>query len=67
MHEADLTEEWFAKSYTPKLQSILDDNDEFLHDIKGTAPDSIVQISSYMPIKYEMNIVPVMRGLLGGD
>ena len=47
----------------PKLESVLSSNQDFLNDT-AKRNDDIIQISSYMPIKNEMNIKPVMSHLL---
>ena len=61
-HEDILTDKYYIQSYMPKIESILQDNMEFLSSIqKG---DSRIQISSYNPLKAEMNITPVIAELL---
>lgn len=46
----------------PKIESVLQDNKEFLNSIQKS--DSRIQISSYNPLKAEMNITPVIAELL---
>ena len=58
--------DWYRQAYVPKIQEILNDNGQFLNDVKKEDED-VIQISSYMPIKNEMNIVPVMNDILNSS
>ena len=57
-----LSEDFYIKNFLPKLESVLQENALFLNDIQ--AGRSVIEISSYNPIDFEMNITPVMDELL---
>lgn len=63
MHESQLSDSWYIQNYVPKLTQILEENEPFLNAIKKEDHEKI-HISSYMPIKNEMNIVPIMQEIL---
>ena len=50
----------------PKFEKILSENMEFLNSITNQAKekDNRIQISTYNPIKGEMNITPVIAEML---
>ena len=62
-HEADLTDQFHVEHYLPKLEKILEDNHEFLDSLKDEK-NSVIEISSYNPISYEMKVLPVIEELL---
>lgn len=57
-----LTDRWYRTTIAPKFQHIFDENESFLKSIENK--DGVVQFSSYNPISYEMNIIPVVAELL---
>lgn len=60
-HEELLTDRFYIKNYLPKIEQIFTDEDKYLRNI---AKDRPIEISSYSPISYEMNITPVIAKLL---
>jgi hypothetical protein len=62
-HENILNDEFMIKNFLPKFEQILIDNKEFLNDI-SSGHKEVIEISSYMPIAYEMHISPVMDKIL---
>lgn len=47
----------------PKIESVLKENEQFLNNI-SSGQKSTIEISSYNPIDYEMNITPVIAELM---
>ena len=62
-NDINLTDAWYQEAFVPKLETVLSDNQQFLNEA-AEGNDNTIQISSYMPIKNEMNICPVMSNLL---
>jgi hypothetical protein len=58
-----LVDKFYVDNFLPKLEQILQDNQDFLNDISHNSKD-VIEISSYSPIAYEMNITPVIAKLL---
>ena len=58
-----MTDQFHVEHYFPKLQQILEDNHEFLDSLKDEK-DSVIEISSYNPISYEMKVTPVIEELM---
>jgi 5-formyltetrahydrofolate cyclo-ligase len=48
----------------PKFEKILQDNMGFLNSIQGSNEGRRIEISSYNPIQFEMNITPVIAEML---
>lgn len=65
-HEATLTDSFYVQHFLPKFEQILSDNKEFLETITKDEKNESkpIEISSYNPIAYEMNITPVIAKLL---
>jgi len=64
-----LTDSYYVDTFTPKFEKILQDNMEFLNSIQGQnqgteTSSRRIEISSYNPIKFEMNITPVIADML---
>ena len=58
-----LVDKFYVDNYLPKLESVLQENKDFLNEISGGYKETI-EISSYSPISYEMNVTPVIAKLL---
>jgi hypothetical protein len=54
-HENILNDEYMIENFLPKFEFILNENKEFLNDILSGHKE-LIEISSYMPIAYEMKI-----------
>lgn len=67
-HSEELTDSYYITHFMPKIEKVLQDNMEFLNSLKNCqiSGDSLrnIEISSYNPIKYEMNITPVIAEML---
>ena len=61
-HKDMLTDEWYVSKWVPKIEDVLDKNSELLEDI--IKKQNKVEVSSYHPLPFEMNISPVMTELI---
>ena len=66
MNEQSLTDTFYLQQYLPKFEEILSENREFLETITKDEENQSkpIEISSYNPIAFEMNITPVIAKLL---
>ena len=61
-----LTDSYYIDTFMPKFEKILQDNKEFLNSIQknDAGASKRIEISSYNPIKFEMNVTPVIAEML---
>ena len=58
LNEVKLTDDWYAEHYAPKIQKVIEE-----HSYKFGHLSEVV-MASYNPMKYELNITPVIRAIL---
>jgi 5-formyltetrahydrofolate cyclo-ligase len=58
-----LVDKFYVDNWLPKIEQVLQENKDFLNEISGGYKETI-EVSSYSPISYEMNVTPVIAKLL---
>ena len=60
-----LTDEWHVENFLPKIQGILDDHTDLLDTHCESSEDKCsIEVSSYWPMKFELNVYPVMEAMI---